>query len=383
MPADSPIPDPRPPAKRLVFLDLARAGAVLFMVQGHTIHQLLVPGYERTLAFEWWLFLRGLTSCLFFLLSGFAFSVASNKYWDEMRRRSPRVLRRLARFAFFLGLGYLIHFPMGRFEHLKFANDERWRSFLQVDVLQVVAAALVILQVLSFLCGTRRRFAVACGALGAVIALATPFMWARSWVGVVPLWLASYLSSETGSMFAFFPWGAFLFVGAALGMVYTQSWMARPLERTGTAIAALGAALALAGVVVFNLPIQSVGGIDPWRAGPSVFAIRLGCTLLLLSGFVYASRLIDRLPPYVQALSQESLMIYVVHVALLYGSLWAPGLAQALGRQGLAGTFAWIGVLFVSMTLLAWVWNHTKRTRPLLIHAARAAIAVALIWPLL
>ncbi|MEW5981226.1 MAG: heparan-alpha-glucosaminide N-acetyltransferase domain-containing protein [Acidobacteriota bacterium] len=373
----------RPPTSRIVFLDLARAAAVLFMVQGHTIHQLLDQVYEPTLVFQSWLFLRGLTSCMFLLLSGFAFSVASDKYWDDHRGRWRRVARRLIRFSFFLGLGYLIHFPMGRFAHLEFASDERWRSFLQVDVLQVVAVSLLLLQGLILLLGTRRRFAVASALVAGVIALATPLMWSRTWVDGVPLWLASYLSSDTGSIFPFFPWGTYLFAGAALGMAYARRAAGHSPARPAASLAWLGGMLAMAGLVGFLLPFQPLGTVDPWRAGPAMLLIRLGLIFLVLGGFVAASRWVPRLPRSIQALSQESLMIYVVHVAALYGSLWAPGLGQVLGRQDLFHTVAWIGVLFVSMTFLAWVWNQTKRQRPLAIHVARAAIAVALIWPLI
>jgi hypothetical protein len=70
-------------------------------------------------------------------------------------------------------------------------------------------------------------------------------------------------------------------------------------------------------------------------------------------------------------------------VAILYGSLWTPGLGPFLGRQDLAHTVAWIALLAASMTVLAWAWNQTKRRTPMLTHAVRFTIASALIWPLL
>ena len=373
----------KPRTSRIVFLDLARAAAVLFMIQGHTLHQLLDPVYNSSPAFMGWLFLRGLTSCMFLLLSGFAFSVASNRYWDELRRPSLRLLRRLTRFLFFLGLGYLIHFPMGRLSHLQFANDERWRSFLQVDILQVVAGSLLLLQGLALLLPSRRRFAIVSGAAAVFIVMATPLIWARSWVDAMPLWVASYLSAETGSNFPLFPWGAFMFFGAALGMAYARRGAARPAQWTAGAFAASGATLIAAGTATFLLPFNPFGDIDPWRAGPSMFVIRLGSVLLILGAIVFVSQGIKRLPRAVQALSQESLMIYVVHVAILYGSLWTPGLGRYLGRQDLVPTAAWVAAMMVSMGALAWLWNETKQHRPRLIHAARFAIACALIWPLL
>lgn len=373
---------PRPRTSRVVFLDLARAAAVLFMIQGHTLHQLLDPVYERAVTFQAWLFLRGLTSCMFLLLSGFAFSVASHRHWDELRQPSKRLLRRLTRFFFFLALGYFIQFPMGRFVHLPFATDARWQSFLHVDVLQVVAASLLLLQGLAVLAGRRRRFAMTSAALAWLIVLATPFFWTQAWVGRVPLWLASYLSDETGSNFPFFPWGAFLFFGAALGMAYSEAGARRPQWQTAAALAALGASLLIVGTVTFLLPLRILEA-DLWRAGPSMFTIRLGLVLILLGGIAFACRTLTRLPGPVLALSQESLTVYVVHVAFLYGSLWNPSFGRLLGRQDLVRTLAWIAVLTVSMGVLAWAWNQTKRHRPALTYALRVVIASALLWPLL
>ena len=374
---------PRSQTSRVVFLDLARATAVLFMIQGHAVHELLDRVYEPNLGFQVWLFLRGLTSCMFLLLSGFSFSIASDRYWDEFRRPSRRLFRRLCRLVFFLVLGYLIQMPMGRFAHLQFANDERWRSFLQVDILQLVAGSLFLMQGLVIVLARRRHFAIGCAGVAGLIVLAAPAFWSRPLVGTVPLWLASYLSAETGSNFPLFPWGAFMFVGAALGMAWSRRGAERGLRHAAAVFAALGAPLLVFGFVAYLLPFRPLGDIDIWRVGPSIFTTRLGSILILLGGFAFVSQSIQRLPWAIQALSQESLLIYVVHVAILYGSLWTPSLAHSLGRQDLAHTVAWITVLTLSMGALAWVWNQTKRHRPTLAYTFRFTVASALIWPLL
>ena len=111
-------------------MDLARAVAVLLMVQGHTIDALLHPDFRTSLTYNAWLYLRGLTSCTFLFLSGAAFSLTGLSHWDDQGRLSRRSFKRVRRLAFFLALGYFVKFPMGRFVHLPFATDERWRSFL-------------------------------------------------------------------------------------------------------------------------------------------------------------------------------------------------------------------------------------------------------------
>jgi uncharacterized membrane protein len=68
-------------SRRVIFIDLARALAAVFMLYGHTVSALLAPRYQTGTWFEIWVFQRGLTSTLFLLLSGFAFSIATGRHW--------------------------------------------------------------------------------------------------------------------------------------------------------------------------------------------------------------------------------------------------------------------------------------------------------------
>ena len=100
-------------AHRVIFIDLTRALAVVLMVYGHTISALLAPEYRTGAWYDAWVFQRGLTSSLFLLLSGFAFSIATTRHWAQHLRVSPAVVKRLRRFALFVVLGYALHFPAG------------------------------------------------------------------------------------------------------------------------------------------------------------------------------------------------------------------------------------------------------------------------------
>lgn len=89
-------------ATRVIFIDLARALAVVFMLYGHTVDALLAPAYRSGPLFDVWQFQRGLTSCLFLLLSGFAFSIATTRHWASHLAPSPALLKRVRRFALFI-----------------------------------------------------------------------------------------------------------------------------------------------------------------------------------------------------------------------------------------------------------------------------------------
>ena len=61
---------------------------------------------------------RGLTSCLFLILSGFAFSIATARHWTLHTAVSPAILKRARRFGLFIALGYALHFPVARLSEL-------------------------------------------------------------------------------------------------------------------------------------------------------------------------------------------------------------------------------------------------------------------------
>ena len=364
-------------------MDLARAVAVLLMVQGHTIDALLHPDLRTTLQYNAWLYLRGLTSCTFLFLSGAAFSLTGLRHWEEQGRVSKRSFKRVRRLTFFLGLGYFVKFPMGRFLDLPFATEERWRSFFAVDVLQNVAVSLLALQILIALTRTPRRFAVACGILGALVVGVTPVAHTIPWVEHLPLIVASYLSFDTGSLFPLFPWAGFTLVGAAFG-VTAAPWATRDhLSMLARVLFVLGAMLAVGAGVMGELGWFDYGSHDWWRSSPLSFVQRFGSVLLLLSVVAAIGHYVTKLTPPLQGLAEESLLVYAVHVALLYGSHWTVGLGPRLGPQPPGMVLVWVVVMLVAMATLALVWNNIERLHPRLAVACRVTTWCALVYPLL
>ncbi|MCL4845470.1 MAG: DUF1624 domain-containing protein [Acidobacteria bacterium] len=376
------LPVADPARTRVVFIDLARAIAVVMMVQGHTIDVLLEAPYRQGAFYDWWLFVRGLTSCMFLTLSGVAFSVTTCRNWAAHLRWSPRVFKRARRFLFFLALAYLVRFPMGKFSHLKWASEERWQSFFVVDILQLVALTLLGLQLLVVLARTPKRFALVSGGLAAAVVVLTPWTWHTDW-SELPGWLTAYLNSQTGSLFPVFPWAGYILVGAFIGVVLQRRAIATDPERFIRVAFYLGTASAVAGLVFTGLSPRLYGDIDFWRTSPSAFLYRLGGVVVNLGVVAAIGRYLTRIPRAVQALAEESLTVYIVHVCILYGSLWNRSLLRYVSSQDPIGTLAWIVVLVAAMTALAWTWNACKRLTPRLALVVRLGTVSALVFPLI
>ena len=370
-------------SRRVIFIDLARALAAVFMLYGHTVSALLAPRYQTGTWFEIWVFQRGLTSTLFLLLSGFAFSIATGRHWTSHAQVSPAVFKRIRRFALFVVLGYALHFPVARFVDLSLATPDQWRSFLAVDVLQLIGATFIGVQALVLLSGSRRVFGWTAFALALAGVLITPLIWRIDWPSQVPLWLAAYLSPAAGSQFPLFPWAGYVLVGAALGQWYLRWGTARHDWYANVALFAPGLGLVTVAFVIGALPASLVGA-DAWNAVPNQVALRMGASLMLLSLVARVSQRLTRLPHVFGAVAQETLLIYFVHLCIVYGSIWNRGLAQIYGPTlGPWQTVLTVVLLLAAMAGLAVYWNWWKHTRPRLARWTALAAGGLLVYHLL
>jgi heparan-alpha-glucosaminide N-acetyltransferase-like protein len=370
---------PRRTAHRVIFVDLARALTVALMVQGHTLEAVLDRTYQDTLLFKLWVFQRGLTSCLFLMLSGFAFSVATGRHWNNHTRLSRASIARIRRFCFFVLLGYSLHLPASHFADFAQVPDDRWHTFLAVDVLQVIGVSLLLLQLLVLLTRTPRAFGAAVFVGCALLAVSTPRAWAIDWTPRLPLWLASYLSpGATGSLFPVIPWTSYVMLGAGLGQVYSHWGAARLATFANGLLLGAGVAMVIAANVFGSLPVAPFGPSDFWSTSPNQFLLRAGSVLVLLGLLAHLSRRLNHLPHFFAATAQESLLVYYTHLCIVYGSVWNRGLQSVFGQTLSVGrAFLLVTALVASMAVLASVWNWFKHAHH---RAARLVTATVLLW---
>lgn len=356
-------------AHRVIFIDLARALAVLFMLYGHTVSALLAPAYQTGTWFAVWQFQRGLTSSLFMLLGGFAFSIATGRHWASHVAWSPALLKRLRRFGLFVVLGYALHLPVNQIDRLPLATAQQWRSFLAVDVLHLVGVTFILVQVSVLAARTRRAFMILMLLTAAAIVAATPYFWGTDWSTRVPAWLGPYLSPAMGSLFPFFPWAGYVFLGVGLGQLYSR-WGAAHLSAFAKWVLLVPGGVLLALAFISRVWPYPQFLASPYGFPPREFVLRAGPCLIIMAAIAFASRRITHLPRVFGAVAQESLLIYFVHLCIVYGSVWNYGLSRFYKASlGPAGTILCVVFVITSMAALAWGWNSWKRLHP---HTARS-----------
>ncbi|MGZ4788210.1 MAG: heparan-alpha-glucosaminide N-acetyltransferase domain-containing protein [Terriglobales bacterium] len=367
---------------RLVQVDLVRVVAMALMVQGHTLDVLLTPSYQSAWWYSTWQFCRGFTAPTFLLLSGFSFALATIRRFDEHTVVGPKLFSRLRKFAFFVVLGYAMHFPAHSVRDLSYVPAEGWQSFLQIDVLQTIGMSLIVLQLLVLALRNKYAFAAVSITGSLVLAFTTPLLWNSPAVNSLPLAARSALIGTTGSLFPLLPWSCYVLLGAGLGTLYLT--VGRSSSAWLKAFVPAGLLLMLAGIHSEALSHRLYGDANFWPTTPHLFLTRIGFVLTILGLGTFALPWMQASAGTLRSLAEESLLVYFVHVDLLYGSVWNPGLRNYLGGTlPLGQAYVWVIAMIAAMTALAYHWNRSKKSYPgpslvlRTIVIALAAISVA------
>lgn len=380
------MPAGAPTRPRIHVLDFARLVAILLMLQGHTMEAFVAPSAMDWSALRWqaWGEVRGLTAPLFLLISGAA-SVLATPRLPDGRVPGSLYLRRLRTALVVIAIGYLMVFPAARLADLRWVSPEGWRVFLQVNILQLNGVTLLLLTGLLALTRSPRAHAALSVGTGLAILATAPWVAGADWFSRLPEGLAAYLSFAHGSLFPLFPAGACMFLGVGLGTVLREAPADQRLQRFRLAALAAGAAALGLSLAAGHLPPGLLPPHDTYKAGWAACLHRLGFSLLVLALLATLAEAWPALARSLAPLGRRSLAIYVVHLALIYGTPWTPGALGAahhtlapLDGIGLipvvaSGTFALV---------LLWdgIRNHSEPVRHLTHLATTFVLAYALLF---
>lgn len=335
-PSTTPAPARRP---RLPALDAARALGVVAMVAGHTLDALLSPAARlHPLAVAYWK-ARGLTAPLFLLVAGWAVTVAIRRSPargpDVVRQRLPRVLLLLA-------VGVALRWPGWGVAGLRAGDPAVWGHLLGFDALHVVAVAFLGAAMV-FALGRPAREERLLFALLVVVAVTFGMRSPAPLPEPLPAGLAALaLTQAMGgtSPFPLFPWVGYFFAGCLVGREVGDG-----SRRAALGLAGLGVALVLA---------TFWQGIGTAPAGqPALIAFRVGAILLLLA---VLSAVPGRLAAALAPLGRLSLVVYALHLPLVYGWSTVEGLASRVGPRLDAGASLGVALMvLLASGVLAWL----------------------------
>jgi acyltransferase len=339
-----------------------RGFAVIAMVMGHSIDAVLSQQVRATEAFRLYDAVRGFTAPLFLFISGFAFAVVALQRWNQYTIFGSPTRKRITRLLWLLALGYALHFPFFSLNKLLHnTRPEEYAMMFQVDILHCLVVTMLILQGLIALCRTPERFTRVVAVLGTAIVAGGPIVWQVDFSRVLPAVVAPYFNQKVPSIFPLFPYASYLCAGAVTGMLFLKARAAGSETVFLKLLVSAGAALAVTGLVSDLLPVSLYPPHDFWRVSPSFFLIRLGCIGMITAGFFSLRHLPESLASNLMVLGQGSLLIYAIHLVLVYGSAANDGLMQIIGQRltPLQAAAVAIGVLLLMATTLR-SWNALR-----------------------
>ena len=317
---------------RRLYIDWMRAIAVLCMIEHHTFDAFLSPGLRGSRPDRLFRFLGGVAAPAFLFLAGLAVVL--------MLERRPDWRRAARRGLLIMGGAYLFRLQ----EWALWFGAARLSDLLRLDILNVIGLALLLV---ALLWGALRRPLLPFAALALLIALATPALWAAPLAGLPPL-LAGYLRGRTGyALFPLFPWLGHAFAGAAVGVLLARRTVDEAVFMRRLALGA--AAVAALALLADALPVRLFPGLDWWDTSPAYFLLRTCSNVLLLAACWLLERVLRPAAPGLAArLGRHSLVIYWVHIEVVYGRwFW-----RARGTLDLwHGALALAGVLAMMVAL--------------------------------
>jgi hypothetical protein len=128
----------------------------------------------------------------------------------------------------------------------------------------------------------------------------------------------AYLAPDY-NFFSLFPWGAYLVFGLSAGSLL-RLLKPEQLDRAMQWGAMLGGALVITARYFANLPFSIYTKSEFWLDSPAQTLIKLGVTLVMLSfGYLWAQYGAGPGWSWVRVFGTSSLLIYWVHIELVYG----------------------------------------------------------------
>ena len=313
---------------RFYFLDAIRGFVLFLMLEVHVFNELLHTDSRFGLGFTIMNFINGLVAPTFLFSAGFSFALFYHKKHLELTPKHASFWRQLGRIGFIWLIGYQIHMPyFSLTQILGQATPDQWLQFFGLDILQCIAAGLLLLFLLYLLLPTLRKINLSLGLLALLFLLASPFFYLTPLGSSLPLALQVYFKPIHYSYFPLLPWLSFLFLGALFGNIFLSASdekrqrLMKLLLISGAILAALATFL----LIVF----QNQQIIRDVRPHTLFFLSRLGFVFLFYAIGYYWGKKRALKNNVLVITGQFSLLFYWLHLQVIYRHFFPGGKSLA------------------------------------------------------
>jgi uncharacterized membrane protein len=343
--------------KRFPFLDWMRGLAVLIMMECHVFNSFTRLDLRDSGPYIMSQFVGGLAAPLFLFMAG----MTTGFQMESLERREIGPRRRwlisLRRAGYILLIAFTFRFTNWFFSIPHTSASE----MLRVDILNCMGVGMAAMAVAALFASRERiRFAALAGL--AIIGVA-PLLANLDW-NWAPTLLRDYLVPlPNRGHFPFFPLAAYVAFGIALGTIVKRA-PAEKFDRLMQWSVLIGFAMVLTAQYFSNLPYSVYPHSNFWLDSPALVVIRVGIILLLMAGaYLWTEYAAGTGWSWMQTLGKNSLMVYWVHVMIVYGAVVRP-IKRALSIPEAAFAAVLVTLMMIVMSELWLRWKQRRAGHP-------------------
>jgi len=284
------------------------------MLNGHAFHAFTRTDLREGGPYVISQFVGGMPPAIFLFLVGVTLAFLMHSSERKGLAAGERIFAAFRRSGYLFAVAILFRLQLW----ISGLPTSPWTDLLRVDILNAMGFGIVMVSGMAAF-STRQRVRW-CAALGAAIAVASPFVSLIDW-SWAPIALRQYIAPDYAS-FSFFPWGAFVAFGLSAGSIIRLSGPEH-FDRIAQWAAILGFAFILGGQYFSNIPYSLYPSSDFWLNSPWIVLIKTGVILLMLAFAYLWTKHASPGWSWVRQFGTTSLLVYWVHIELIYGRwLW-------------------------------------------------------------
>ncbi|MFA6990083.1 MAG: heparan-alpha-glucosaminide N-acetyltransferase domain-containing protein, partial [Candidatus Gastranaerophilaceae bacterium] len=208
---------------RLIFIDVLRGVAVLWMIETHVVDVCLWHDFKQGFFYNMLNISNGFVAVTFLFCAGAGFWLAAEKKtWDFKHFKAPLWVY-LRRLGFILILAFYMHLPVFSFSKLFAMTPAQMAIFFQNDILQTIVYSSFIALIFLMLSPKNIIFKYLSIVLALFFILLAPYIYYINPFEKLPYIMAFWVSFPPVSKFPLFPWAGYFFAGVALTAFFMDS----------------------------------------------------------------------------------------------------------------------------------------------------------------
>ncbi|MCW8849569.1 MAG: DUF1624 domain-containing protein, partial [Melioribacteraceae bacterium] len=240
--------------------------------------------------------------------------------------KNPRITKGLKRAVSLILIGYLLRYPTYKIFDFSNISQNQWDIFFSVDALHLIGFGMLVV-IFSVLVSKRAHISlnIVLISIISILLISSPFLTEIEWINIFPQYIASYFTTNYGSFFPIFPWLIYVLAGGLLGNYLYKNDGIYLKKRFSFSLSLIGGIFVALSIFFFSLQNMVEREFSYWFYSNGLIFLRVGYVILLNSVMSFIVRKLNSIPQIIKETGKKTLLLYVVHVVILYGSAWFPG----------------------------------------------------------